>query len=276
LIGLAPADVSVFAPTSAELDISDPRSVDRAFSRIHPDLVINSAAFTAVDRAELERDRAFAVNSDGAANIARACAAAAVPLIHLSTDYVFDGSKRTPYVEDDATAPLNVYGASKLAGERGISECDGHYRILRVSWVFSATGTNFVKTMLGLAGREELRVVNDQSGTPCAADDIAECIWLISRTWDSAQRGIFHFSSAPETTWYQFAKAIFSGAYSTGIIAHAPTVVPIPSSEYPQRATRPGYSMLDSTRLFDTFGVKPRDWTESLAKVMAQLADRRR
>jgi dTDP-4-dehydrorhamnose reductase len=267
----APPNVSVVAPGSAELDIANRHQVAAAFESIEPDLVINSAAYTAVDKAESEPDHAFAVNAVGAQNIAIACSARAIPMCHLSTDYVFDGTKGAPYVETDAPAPANVYGASKLEGERRIAAVLDDHLILRVSWVFGSTGANFVRTMLSLATRAEIRVVDDQFGAPCAAADIAQCIWRIDSMWDGTQSGIFHFSSAPETTWYRFANVIFAEAMARGIISRIPKILPIPSSEYPQRVERPKYSLLDSGKLALEFGVVPEDWVKSLGNVLNEL-----
>lgn len=265
-----PADYEVYAPTSAQLDITDAESVSRAFARFRPDLVVNAAAHTAVDKAESERELAFAVNADGAGNVARACRADSVPLIHLSTDYVFDGSSTSPYTEDDRPNPFNVYGESKLAGERQIEGARIPHLILRVSWVFSALGSNFVRTMLKLAPNDTLRVVNDQRGTPCAAADIAATLWRCAAN-PEAFAGVLHFASTPPTTWYGLANAIFEIGLELGLIQRAPRVEPISTDQYPTPARRPANSLLDSSRLQSLVGFEPPDWRDSLRSVLATI-----
>jgi dTDP-4-dehydrorhamnose reductase len=274
LIASAPAGCEIFAPDSKTLDISRSGSVDRAFDDCRPELVINAAAYTAVDKAEAERERAFAINADGAGHIARACRKDQIPLIHLSTDYVFDGSKTTAYTEQDAPNPLSVYGASKLAGERQIEDARTPYLILRVAWVFSAVGTNFVRTMLRLAGNDVLRVVDDQLGTPCAARDIARVVWRAADRFEaSREHPLLHFSSKPPTTWFGFAKAIFEDAVTLGIVERAPRLEPIPAAAYPTAARRPANSLLDSTHLQRLVALEPADWRDSLREVLRQLRD---
>jgi dTDP-4-dehydrorhamnose reductase len=267
----APPNVSVVAPGSAQLDITNRHQVAAAFESIEPDLVINSAAYTAVDKAESERDHAFALNAVGAENLALACAGRAIPMFHLSTDYVFDGTKRVPYVETDVPAPANVYGASKLEGERRIAAALDDHVILRVSWVFGPTGTNFVRTMLSLAMRSEVRVVDDVYGTPCAASDIATCLWHLAQIDRPRAKGVFHYSSSPVTTWYRFAVSIFSLAQAQGMIASPPVTVAISSLEYPTAARRPAYSVLDSARLLSVTGLAPPRWEEGLARTLDEL-----
>ena len=268
-----PSGFETFAPSSSQLDICDRSQVDEAFAGIKPDVVINAAAYTNVERAELERDRAFEVNAKGAANVARACDSSPTLLVHVSTDYVFDGTKHGAYVEGDEPCPANVYGLSKLGGEQAVITTLERYLILRVSWVFSSIGSNFVKTMIGLAGKEEVRVVDDQWGTPCAAADIANCIWgMIGGGDRSSSNRIYHFSSKPVTTWYGFARPIFSALerHSSGL--RVPTVVPITTEEYPTRAVRPGNSVLDGSKLQQCYGIHPPDWRDALDVVVRQLA----
>ena len=270
---LAPADVSVHAPPSAQLDVSDGPSVAAAFAEFRPHAVINAAAYTRVDQAEDEPDAAYAANAEGARHIAAACAANDCPLLHLSTDYVFDGAKPGPYVESDPTVPINAYGRSKLAGERAVAEVLDTHVILRVSWVFSATGVNFVKTMLNLAGRDELRVVNDQRGAPTAARSIAAALWRILERMAATPRfGLYHFTSAPPTTWHGFATAIFAGLAEQEGRDAMPELIPIPTAEYPTPAARPANSLLDGTRLQQHYGIGPADWRGELGKVLAALA----
>ncbi len=234
-----------------------------------PDLVVNAAAYTQVERAEDEPELAMAVNGEGAGNVAAACAEWGCRLIHLSTDYVFDGRRSRPYREDDATAPLNVYGRSKLEGERAVRSCLDRHLILRVSWVFSATGSNFVRTMLGLSHLEEVRVVNDQHGTPCAAGSIAGAVWRIAGKLGEAEGfGTYHFASAPPTTWHGFAEAVFAYGREADPAEPTPNVVAIPASERATRAERPLNSLLDGSRLADDYGIVPPDWRDDLRSVV--------
>ena len=270
----APTDYEVVAPASRELDIRDVESVETAFARIQPRLVINTAAYTAVDKAESEREAAFATNADGAGNVARACNAHRAPLIHLSTDYVFDGEQRSAYREDDRTNPLNVYGESKLAGEHQIQDACTPGLILRVSWVFGVVGSNFVKTMLRLASRDVVTVVNDQFGTPCAAADIAEAVWRYAARADVGEVGrLLHYSSQPITTWFGFASAIFEAAATLEIVRHVPRVDPITTDQYPTSAKRQSNSILDSSKLQDLIGAEAPDWRASLHRVLIGLGE---
>jgi dTDP-4-dehydrorhamnose reductase len=237
------------------------------------DVVVNCAAYTAVDRAESEKALAEQVNSIAVGRMAEACQRRGVPLIHVSTDYVFDGTKSSPYVETDPTGPLNAYGATKLAGENRIrAELKAHV-ILRTSWVYSAHGANFVKTMLRLgAEREELRIVDDQIGAPTSARDLADAIVTVVRALaapgDANRFGTFHFANAGETSWRRFAEEIFRQAPWAGIRAK---VVPIGSGEYPTPARRPANSRLDTGKIRKIFGIVPPPWEKSLAPVLAQL-----
>ena len=269
---LAPSAVTVHAPPSAQLDVSDGRSVAGAFADFRPDAVINAAAYTKVDQAEDEAEAAFAVNAEGARHLAKACAARGCPLLHLSTDYVFDGEKPGSYVEDDPTAPINAYGRSKLAGEQAVAEALNAHLILRVAWVFSATGANFVKTMLNLAGRDELRVVNDQRGAPTAARSIAAALWRILERMATAPRfGVYHLASNPPTTWHGFASAIFAEVAEREGRRALPKLVPISTAEYLTPAARPSNSLLNGARLHRHYGIDPVDWHAELAKVLDAL-----
>lgn len=245
-----------------QLDITRGDLVHEAIQRLQPGVVFNGAAYTAVDRAESEPERAYAVNRDGAAHLAEACEALAIPLIHLSTDYVFDGEKSTAYVETDTPNPLNVYGASKLAGEQmALHRCSRTW-VFRLSWVFGPQGNNFVKTMLRLAAeREELRVVNDQFGAPMPAVEIARVLIEQAEAWQAGTSlpwGIHHFTSEPGCTWFHFAGEIFRQAVERGLLEKVPRLVPIPSSDYPTPARRPRNS-----RLGGGFGVT-LDWKSHL------------
>jgi len=273
LCRLAPEGAQIFCPPSSMLDIRDAAEVSNAVRDINPEVVINAAAYTAVDKAEVERELAFAVNADGAGNVARACVAEGARLVHLSTDYVFDGTAGEAYSERDSTHPINAYGESKLAGERQIIESGASAFILRVAWVYGRVGTNFVKTMLRMADREAIRVVNDQRGTPCAADDIAAFVW---KHWmdvgatDGPQ--LVHFASTPATTWFEFANSIFRFALELGLIARVPVVVPIDTEGYPTPARRPANSVLDSNKLQRLVGFVPSDWRISLRRTLSEIA----
>lgn len=230
--------------------------------------VINAAAHTAVDRAESEPDLARAINAAAPAAMAAACAALGVPFVHISTDYVFDGAGDRPRVETDPTGPLGVYGATKLAGEQGIAAAGGQWAVLRTSWVFSAHGANFVKTMLRLgAEREELRVVADQHGGPTPAADIAAACLTMVRAMqaDASRGGIYHFSGAPDTTWAGFAREIMAQA---GLACR---IADIASSDYPTPARRPANSRLDCAAIGRDFGIARPDWRAGLAKVLLEL-----
>lgn len=259
-----------------ELDLAAPGDVTALFRRHAPDVVVSAAAHTAVDQAESEPDIAFATNRDGAGAVAAAAAALGVPVVHLSTDYVFDGSKATPYTEDDPTGPVSVYGRSKLAGEQAVALAQPDHAILRTAWVYAAEGKNFVRTMLRLAqGRDEIGVVADQHGAPTYAPDIAEAVIgvarnLIARPSDPTLRGIFHLSGAGETTWAGFAAEIFSRSAALGG-PHA-RVRAIATADYPTPAARPANSRLDCGRLAKAHGIIMPDWREALGRCMDHLA----
>ena len=258
----------------AQADFTDPSAIESAVLKADaPDVVINAAAYTAVDRAEEEEALAYRVNAESVDAMARACAARGVPLIHVSTDYVYDGAKPGPYVESDATAPLNAYGRTKLAGEDRIRDRLPAHVILRTSWVYSASGRNFMTTMLRLGQeREEVRVVDDQYGAPTSARALAQAIGAIARqiTGPDAQFGTFHYADAGETSWHGFAAEIFRQA---GLTARA---VPIPASQYPTPARRPANSRLDATKISRIFGIHPPAWQVSLARVLAGMKETRR
>jgi len=255
------------------LDITDREAVRQAVRESFT-AAINCAAYTAVDRAESEESRALAVNRDGAGNLAAACAAAGVPLIHLSTDYVFDGRKGSPYREDDPVAPLNVYGRSKLAGEEAVrAACPAHV-ILRTSWVFGAEGVNFVKTMLRLGGeREELGIVADQFGCPTPAAALAGRVLAVAETLAPQSYGTFHCAGAERTSWFAFAEAIFEG-WQALTDRPAPRLKAIATADYPTAAARPADSTLDSSRFQATFATGPIDWRAGLDDVLRRLAAR--
>ena len=256
----------------AELDITDAAAVERTLSASSADIVINAAAYTAVDKAEQEPALAFAVNRDGPAHLAAACARLQIPLLHISTDYVYDGRKPGPYVEDDVVAPLGVYGASKLAGDEAVRQLLRRHLILRVSWVFGIHGHNFVKTILRLAReREELRVVADQYGCPTFAGDIADTLLeLAGRSAEMDARdawGVYHYCGEPATTWHGFASAIVELACAREALP-VKTVTAITTADYPTPAARPANSVLDCSRLAARLGIRPRPWRAGLEAML--------
>jgi dTDP-4-dehydrorhamnose reductase len=259
-----------------EADLAQPETLTAVIARHRPALVVNAGAYTAVDDAESERDQAFAVNAAGAGRLALACAEAGVPLIHISSDYVFDGRASRPYREDDRIAPLSAYGASKAEGEAEVRAAGGHHVILRTSWLYSETGRNFLTTMLRL-GRErpELAIVDDQTGSPTYAADVATTIAAIIQTVLDRPRddvwGTFHFASAGSTTWFAFAAEIFARAEALGW--QTPRLKPITTAEYPTPARRPAYSVLDTAKITRVFDIAPPDWREAVARCMARVAE---
>lgn len=271
----ARTDVSITALSRDEADLQRPEEVRRAVERAGEiDVVVNAAAHTAVDKAESEPQVAERVNAESVAAMAQACAARGVPLIHISTDYVFDGVKPTPYVEDDVANPLGVYGRSKLAGERAIRAAWERHVILRTSWVYSPWGANFVATMLRLgATRDELRVVDDQHGAPTSAGDIARAILAIAPRLAAGNgfglTGTFHFTNGGETTWRRFAEAIFEG--SAGWNGSRARIVPITTAEYPAAARRPLNSRLDCTKIERVYAVARPPWRQALTEVLEEI-----
>jgi dTDP-4-dehydrorhamnose reductase len=249
-------------------DLLDPEACARAVAGAEADAVINAAAWTGVDAAETERNAAFCVNAEAPAAIARAAAARGLPLVHISTDYVFDGTGERPWTPDDPPGPLGAYGASKLAGEAGVRAAGGAHAILRTSWVFSAHGTNFVKTMLRLgAERDSLRIVADQVGGPTPAAAIAGACLEIAAALvrDGGRSGTYHFSGGPDVSWADFARAILGRA---GLAA---SVEDIPSEAYPTPAPRPRNSRLDCGTTERVFGIARPDWGAGLDAVLAEL-----
>jgi dTDP-4-dehydrorhamnose reductase len=274
----APAHpVTLTALSHSEADLADPDAAARLVRAHKPDLVILAAAYTAVDQAESEPGLAHEINGEAPAAIAAACAAEGAALVHFSTDYVFDGAKGAPYLEDDAAGPLNVYGASKLSGERMALAACPRTTVLRTSWVVSAHGKNFVKTMLRVAADgQALRVVDDQFGRPTAAADLAGFVLAAAPRLAAAKAGdpvfgLFHFANAGETTWRGFAQAILDLALGPA----APRVDPITTAERPSPARRPGRGTLDTGKLERTFGYQPRPWREPLAEILAELPQAR-
>jgi len=249
-------------------DFDRPGSLADLVERVAPSGIVNAAAYTAVDKAEDDADAAFRANAEAPDVLARACAARGIPFVHYSTDYVFDGRGTQPYREDDPTAPLGVYGASKLAGEDAIRSAGGRHLILRTAWVYGNHGHNFMKTMLRLgADRDEVRVVADQVGTPTPAALIADVTAELLRKQD-APSGTFHLTPRGETSWHGFAEAIFEEAAARGLIARAPKALPIATSDYPTRARRPGYSRLDIGKLEGVLGHSLPEWRAGLRQVL--------
>lgn len=254
-------------------DLDQPHSLDALVRRVAPDLVVNAAAYTAVDKAESDQESAWRINAEAVEVLARACTTRGIPLIHYSTDYVFPGDAERPSREDDPTAPLGVYGASKLGGEEAIRSSGCQHLILRTAWVYGARGHNFLRTMLRLgADRDELRVVSDQFGSPTPAVWIAQATALaVSRMDDHS--GTWNLVAGGETSWHGFATAIFEDAVHAGLLGRAPEVLPVPTSEYPTPARRPAYSRLDTGRLDRDFGIKLPSWRDGVRQVIGELAD---
>jgi len=258
----------VVALSSGEADLMTPGAGAAAVSEYQPDVVINAAAYTAVDRAEEEQDAAMRLNADAVAELAKAAKAVGAPFIHISTDYVFDGANDTHYAEEAPTNPLNVYGASKRAGERAALEENPDAVIVRTSWVFSEYGGNFVKTMLRLGGeRDALSIVNDQNGGPTAARDIARALLTIAEKKHRGASGeeIYHFQGAPTVSWAAFAAKIFE------IAGADVNVTPIPTTDYPTPAARPLHTVLDCARIERDFGIAQPDWRIALRQVIDAL-----
>ncbi len=275
LIERAPAGVMVVALGRPAIDLADPAGIAPALAAIGADAVVNAAAYTAVDKAETDRDAAFAINAAGAGAVAAAARTLGLPLIHISTDYVFDGTKRAPYVETDRPAPTGVYGASKLAGEVAVTAAHPDAVIARTAWVYSPFGANFVKTMLRLAAtRDELGVVADQVGNPTSALDIADAVLaiaanLLARPDDPTLRGVFHMTGSGEASWADFAAQVFAASVARG--GPVARVKPIATTEYPTPARRPANSRLDCSRLAAAHGVRLPDWRVSAEAVVARL-----
>ena len=278
---LAPLGEVVATTRSGELpdggrceiaDFDQPETLAALVARVAPALVVNAAAYTAVDKAEDDEAAAFRANAEAPGVLARACASLGIPFVQYSTDYVFDGQGSRPYREDEATAPLGVYGASKLAGEEAVRQAGDDHLILRTAWVYGGRGHNFLRTMLRLgAEREELKVVADQVGTPTPAYLIAEVTAsVLGRTIPA--RGTLHLTASGGTTWHGFAEAIFQGAATRGLLDRVPRVTPITSAEFPTRARRPAYSRMDVAALEDVLGSPLPHWQQGLDHVLDQIA----
>lgn len=256
----------------AAADLADPDACAAAVRAASADVVLNAAAYTAVDRAEDEPELAMRINAEAPGAIAAACDAKGVPFLHVSTDYVFDGAPGPAWREGDATGPLGAYGRSKLAGEQAVvAACPDHV-VLRTAWVFSAHGSNFVKTMLKFGKeRPELRVVGDQEGCPTAASDIAGALWTIAEDWGRGRgrAGIFHYAGTPATTWAGFAEAIFARTSW----ASKPAVTVIATADWPTKAVRPANSVLDCSAIAAAYGIATPDWRHALDEVLEELGE---
>lgn len=269
LLASAPAGWAAVGLTRAELDIGD-LAAARATLRAHaPDLVLNAAAYTAVDRAENESEAAHRINRDGARFVAEAAKEVGARLVHVSTDFVFDGRAGRPWRPDDPTGPLNVYGASKLAGEAAVAIAAPEALIVRTGWVYGPLGANFLATMLRLMNsRPELRVIADQIGTPTSTLDLATALWSLGRTQAS---GILHYANAGAASWYDFAVAIAEEAVAAGLLEQAPPIIPIATSDYPTPAARPTFSVLDKTAAYALLGGPAPHWRAALRAVLTKM-----
>ena len=267
----APPGRSVTALSHHELDITDARQVREQILAHEPSLIINAAAYTAVDAAESDSARAFAVNAQGAANVADAAKSVDARLVHISTDYVFDGQRRTPYPPEAEPHPLNVYGASKLEGERRVADVlEDQAIIVRASWLYSKYGRNFVKTMLRLfAERDQISVVGDQIGAPTWAKSLAAVIWAAGA---APLHGIYHWSDGGSASWCEFAVAIHAEARALKLVDRTVEIRAIRSDEYPAAARRPFYSVLDATRTIADLGVRHDEWRSALRQMLCDLA----
>jgi dTDP-4-dehydrorhamnose reductase len=255
------------------LDITNQQAVSDAISSFKPDFIVNGAAHTAVDKAESEPERAYAINEQGPSNLAKSAQAVNATLIHVSTDYVFDGTKQSPYCEIDIPNPQGIYGKSKLAGELAVAKYCTKYIILRTAWVFGENGNNFVKTMLKLGStRSELGIIGDQFGGPTYAGDIAAAIIIITKHIEVnsvCPSGVYHYSGTPHVSWYQFATKIFENAKVNNTLSSVPIVNKIKAVEYPLPAPRPSNSRLNCELIDSIFSIKPSDWRQALTNIKA-------
>ncbi len=266
LQALAPEDAKITAVDNDVLDLTNRAAITPYIRSVAPDLIINASGYTAVDKAESERDLAYAINA--AAPGAMACAAADIGarFIHISTDFVFDGTGHLPYSPDAPTNPLSVYGKSKAAGEVAVVATGGNALTVRTAWVYSAGGANFVETMLKLmASRDSINVVADQIGTPTHADSLARAIWALATT---DHRGLVHFTDAGVASWYDFAVAIYDLGTAAGLLDNVVSITPIPTSAYPTPAARPHYSVLDKATTWEILGYTADHWRHELAAMM--------
>ncbi len=267
-------DFEIIATGHAELDITKPAQIEKQLAQYQPALVVNTAAYTAVDAAESDPDLAFRVNRDGPANLAAACVEMGIALIQISTDYVFNGRKKKPYAESDPLSPLGVYARSKAAGEDQVRSLLPAHIILRTSWLYGVFGRNFVKTMMAL-GKEKkmIKVVDDQFGSPTSAQDLAQTIMDLAlhlQKNTNVNWGTYHFCGQGLTSWHQFAVRIFDFAQPYHLFAR-PRLEPVSTNQYPTAASRPPYSGLDCTRIQKNFGIRPKPWQKSLETTITRI-----
>ncbi|MEQ9462158.1 MAG: dTDP-4-dehydrorhamnose reductase [Haliea sp.] len=268
----APAGVALVSLDRGALDITRAEEVRRVFGELRPDWVFNAAAYTAVDRAEGEESLALQINAEGAANLAAACASTGTGLVHVSTDFVFDGESGHPYRPDATPRPLGAYGRSKLEGERAVLAAHPRALILRTGWVYSRFGGNFVKTMLRLmVERESLAVVCDQVGTPTWARGLARALWAAAER--PLLQGVYHWSDAGVCSWYDFAVAIAEEGLAGGLLSRSPAIQPIPASQYPTPARRPACSVLDKQQTWEDFDMAPEHWRVQLRAMLQDLKE---
>ncbi|MGX9519195.1 dTDP-4-dehydrorhamnose reductase [Vibrio mediterranei] len=262
-------DIEVFAYDREDLDITNESQVNSVVAELKPDVIMNCAAHTAVDKAETDIEMSYAINCDGPSYLAKATESLGALMLHISTDYVFDGDKALPYVETDKPNPKGAYGQSKLAGENAVIANCSRYAILRTAWVFGEHGNNFVKTMLRLGKeRPELGIIGDQFGGPTYAGDIAKALATIMDNFASSElSGVYHFSGAPHVSWCQFAKAIFESAGKHGALSKLPLVNEITADQYPLPAPRPANSRLNCDKIHQVFAVEPSDWQQALENI---------
>jgi dTDP-4-dehydrorhamnose reductase len=271
LLNCVPPDVDATSLDRGALDLMNPASVELVVTQYSPNVVINAAAYTAVDLAESESNVAYAVNESAVAEMARVCASVGCRFVHLSTDFVFDGRSNRPYRADDPPNPISVYGASKLAGEQRISTTPQlDWRVIRTAWVYSARGKNFLLTMLRLfAERAEVRVVADQVGTPTSAASLAACVWKAAI--DDGPAALMHYTDAGVASWFDFAVGIYEEGIALGLLNKSVNIVPITTAEYPTPARRPHYSVLDKSETLKRLSIAPVHWRIKLREVMKGL-----
>jgi dTDP-4-dehydrorhamnose reductase len=266
-----PENWELIATDSTSLDITDTEAVRNMVQNFQPDAIVNAAAFTAVDKAEAHVGTAFAVNATAVHNLASAARACQARFIHISTDYVFDGTNKTPYKEQDYTNPQSVYGRTKVAGELLALAANPDSVIIRTSWLFSEYGNNFVKTMIRLAGeRDNLSIVHDQTGSPTYAGDLAQAIIALLQQ-PVAPRGIYHYGGNKSVTWYEFAQAIFQAAQQQDPDFKIPQLNAITTDQYPLPAPRPAYSIMDCQKIENECGIKASDWQKALNEIIGKL-----
>lgn len=276
----APPGFDVFGMSSSNLDITDKHRISSVFSALNPDLVINAAAYTDVDKAESEKDKAYAINAEGVAYLGMLAEERSIPVFHISTDYVFSGETQRPYIEQDKPEPLGVYGLSKLEGERElISNCSRHI-VLRTSWVFGVNGNNFVKTVLRLGQeKDELSLVFDQRGCPTSAASIAHALWILAEHYLEDKKlawGIYHYCGASISSWYEFGEQVLIQGCELGLLSRMPLLHMIRMSEYPTIAVRPAWSVLSCSKLRLLYNIPQYEWRTELRNVLYELAWNRR